>query len=252
MNCSQLEELNHRAVEADSLRDEIDEYRHAADRLAKAENTLDKYKKKLEESADVRRALKVRPLALRMLDERRDDAQAVEEQNASLLDRNAQLEDEYRKVSAFKPLMDQYKSQVNDLEATRSTALREADELRFELDRVREKLRIAEEQRSKETEATALYEDRIKELELRPRSKKASTERADDDEAADSDVDDELEDALSGTTMTGLKLQVRHVCFPFVQRRLIECTGPQTEARPRGSTAKQVGCFARRRPREPA
>lgn len=34
-------------------------YRHAADKLKKTENVMEKYKKKLEESADVRRELKV-------------------------------------------------------------------------------------------------------------------------------------------------------------------------------------------------
>lgn len=57
---AQIDELSAQAIEAEKLRDEIDEYRHAADKLAKAENTLEKYKKKLEEAADVRRALKVR------------------------------------------------------------------------------------------------------------------------------------------------------------------------------------------------
>ena len=34
-------------------------YRHAADKLQKTENVMEKYKKKLEESADLRRRIKV-------------------------------------------------------------------------------------------------------------------------------------------------------------------------------------------------
>jgi protein HOOK3 len=37
----------------------MDEYRHATDKLQKAENVIEKYKRKLEESADLRRSLKV-------------------------------------------------------------------------------------------------------------------------------------------------------------------------------------------------
>lgn len=35
-------------------------YRHAADRLQKTENVMEKYKKKLQESADLRQHVKVR------------------------------------------------------------------------------------------------------------------------------------------------------------------------------------------------
>lgn len=42
----------------------MDEYRHAAEKLKKTENVIEKYKKKLEESADLRRQMKVRPALL--------------------------------------------------------------------------------------------------------------------------------------------------------------------------------------------
>lgn len=56
----QIDELTARAEEADRLKDQMDELRHAADRATKAENVVEKYKRKLEETADVRRSLKVR------------------------------------------------------------------------------------------------------------------------------------------------------------------------------------------------
>lgn len=40
--------------------DKKSRYRHAADKLQKTENVMEKYKKKLEESADLRRRIKVR------------------------------------------------------------------------------------------------------------------------------------------------------------------------------------------------
>lgn len=39
--------------------DHVVRYRHAADKLQKTENVMEKYKKKLEESADLRRRIKV-------------------------------------------------------------------------------------------------------------------------------------------------------------------------------------------------
>jgi protein HOOK3 len=37
----------------------LDEYRHVAEKLQKAENIIEKYKKKLEETADLKRQVKV-------------------------------------------------------------------------------------------------------------------------------------------------------------------------------------------------
>lgn len=42
-----------------SLKDQLDEYRHTAEKLQKAENVIEKYKKKLEETIDLRRQVKV-------------------------------------------------------------------------------------------------------------------------------------------------------------------------------------------------
>lgn len=55
----QVDEYRLKAEEADKLKDEVDELRHASDRLSKSEAVIEKYKKKLEDAADVRRSLKV-------------------------------------------------------------------------------------------------------------------------------------------------------------------------------------------------
>jgi len=54
-----MEEIQHKAKEYDGLKDQLDEYKHAADKLQKAESVIGKYKKKLEEGADLRRKIKV-------------------------------------------------------------------------------------------------------------------------------------------------------------------------------------------------
>ena len=52
-------------------------------------------------------------------------SQALEKQNADLVDKNAALEEEYRKVAAFRPLMDSYKTQIADLETKASARNKE-------------------------------------------------------------------------------------------------------------------------------
>lgn len=49
----------------------------------------------------------------------------MEGQNAELVDKNAALEDEYKRVAQFKPLMDSYKSQISELEGKASNLQRD-------------------------------------------------------------------------------------------------------------------------------
>lgn len=218
-----IEELQKGAEEARKLRDQLEEHRHAADRLQKAENAIEKYKKKLEEGADIRRQLK-----------------SLEDQNAELVDRNAKLEDEYKRVSAFKPLMDSYKTQIADLESKSCNLQRDLATSRYEQEQILSRLKASEAQRATEKEEMELYQQRIKELELGgdaaaggasrkklvSRNSNASANGVEglvaadasrasaeeDDNLEDDDILDrsgELEDALSGTTMTDLKIKVR-------------------------------------------
>ena len=164
----------------------------------------------------------------------------MEKQNADLVDKNASLEEEYRKVAAFKPLMDSYKTQIAELETKASARSKEVDTLRFELEQTKTKLKINMEERAKDSETLELYQERVRELELmsqRPTAASASRKRAQSAEPPegnqtefteaelmgepstpkpdDEDIDevqglgDELDTALAGTTMTDLKLQVR-------------------------------------------
>ncbi|KAI0670659.1 HOOK protein-domain-containing protein [Trametes maxima] len=213
-----VDELQGRADEAVRLKDQLDEYRHAADKLQKTENVMEKYKKKLQEAADMRQQVK-----------------GLEKQNADLVDKNAALEEEYRKVAAFKPLMESYKSQIAELESKASARSKEIDALKFELDQTKTKLKVTTEERAKDSETLELYQERVRELELtsqRPVAASRARPQPDNDAegnmteftesellgAASSrdDVDEdiaglgeELDSAITGTTMTDLKLQVR-------------------------------------------
>ncbi|KAJ7445821.1 HOOK protein-domain-containing protein [Mycena galericulata] len=206
------EELQTQADEAVRLKDKVDEYRHAADKLQKTENVIEKYKKKLQESAELRQHVK-----------------ALEKQNADLVDKNASLEEEYRKVSAFKPLMESYKNQIAELETKHSARTQEIDALKFELGESKNKLKIAVDERTRDSETLELYQERVRELELTSHRPVGSSKPTDANGATDGtepeslgslgDLDDsdhagqglggELDDAIAGTTMTDLKLQIR-------------------------------------------
>jgi len=148
----------------------------------------------------------------------------LEKQNADLVDKNASLEEEYRKVVAFKPLMESYKSQIAELESKLASRNKANETVSFELEQTRTKLRITQEERAKDSEALELYQERVRELELsshRPiasgqtkrqsgHGTEASTPgRGEEDEDLSNRLGGELDDALTGTTMTDLKLQVR-------------------------------------------
>ncbi|KAK2467091.1 hypothetical protein APHAL10511_001349 [Amanita phalloides] len=212
------DELQLVVSEAAKLKDQVDEYRHAADKLQKTENVMEKYKKKLQESADLRQRLK-----------------ALEKQNADLVDKNASLEEEYRKVAAFKPLIESYKNQVIDLEAKHVVRTQDIENLKFELEQARTKLRITMEERAKDSETLELYQERVRELELMSHSRPAvmkieesrpqkadsatkegvskfqSAEEVDADDHAEQGLGGELDDAIAGTTMTDLKIQIKRL-----------------------------------------
>eukprot|EP00842_Homolaphlyctis_polyrhiza_P002052 jgi/Hompol1/2848/HPOL_006192-RA len=75
-----IEQYSRQEEELQRLRDQLDEFRHAADRLQKSEAMVDKYKKKIDESVELRRTVKV-----------------LEEQLLASETRSAALEEEYRK-----------------------------------------------------------------------------------------------------------------------------------------------------------
>lgn len=196
------EELQRKTEENVKLKDQLEELRHASDKLQRTENVMEKYKKKLEEGAEIRRQLK-----------------NLESQNVELVDRNAAIEDEYKRIAHFKPLMDSYKGQLSDLEAKVSNLQRDLNAARYDNEQVSAKLRATEDARTKEKEELDLYQERIQELELGGGLGKRRTQTGDvngaeglaanDGVGSDEELDESLEDALSGTTMTGLKIQVR-------------------------------------------
>ncbi|KAF9208492.1 hypothetical protein BGZ49_008677 [Haplosporangium sp. Z 27] len=142
-------ELSAKADEAVRLKDKLDEYKHAIDKLQKTENVIEKYKKKLEEGADLRRQMK-----------------AVEDQNMELLDRNREIEEEYRKVLAFKSLMESYKEQILTLETKNSALAKEKNRIEYESRQQHQQLQQLEADRQRDGEQMQMLEDKVRELEF--------------------------------------------------------------------------------------
>ncbi|GAA5976900.1 hypothetical protein JCM5350_007285 [Sporobolomyces pararoseus] len=206
-----VEDLTPIASEATKLKDQLDEFKHANEKAKKMENVLEKYKKKVEEAGEWKRMIKT-----------------LEEENSDLLDKNTLLEEENSKLSSSKPLIDSYKSQIVSLEAKSSTALKENERLKGELESTQEKLKAVEEERGRERDGTALLEERVRELELDGKSKGKKRRESDGDEGEEfgtGGVGSELDDALSGTTTTDLKLKIRKL-----ERQLQAATTNQADS----------------------
>ena len=132
--------------------------------------------------------------------------------------------------------MESYKTQIIDLETKNSSKNQEIECLTFEMEQNRTKLKIALAERTKDAETLELYQERVRELELISSTKGAGLggqsrpyEKQDSDayvlndednhgENLATDIDDhaqglggELDDAITGTTMTDLKIQVRRL-----------------------------------------
>jgi len=192
---SQVDELGPRAQEAAKLKDELDEYRHGADKVKKMEHVVEKYKKKLEDQATVKRQLK-----------------ALEDENAALLDKHAALEDEYGSVSAFKPLLDQYKAQLDQHEAKTAALTKEGDKLRHALAQAEDRVAVLSEEQERDRESLGLFEERVREMELGAtpgRRKQAGSRRDSTMSAVDGALASEFDAAEGGSTMTDLKIKVR-------------------------------------------
>ncbi|CAG8492501.1 10463_t:CDS:10 [Scutellospora calospora] len=184
-------DLTEQADRAAQLNDQLDEHRHSTDKLKKAENVIEKYKKKFEETADIRRTLKV-----------------VEQDNQQLNERNRHLEDEYRKVSAYKTLMEGYKKQIDALQIEKAELITQNNKLEYENKHMRTKIEAHELAQSRDMEAIRLLEDRLREIEF------GDGERLQlDDEKTEvvGNNDRSIEDEMKESTMAGLRLKVNEL-----------------------------------------
>lgn len=110
---------------------------------------IEKYKKKLEETANLRREVK-----------------DLETANHELINRNQDIEDEYRNVLAFKTLMESYKDQVAALETKNNELMREKNKLDYELNQYTKKMEVLEADRARDSERIQSLEDHLQEAQL--------------------------------------------------------------------------------------
>ncbi|KAL2911966.1 hypothetical protein HK105_208576 [Polyrhizophydium stewartii] len=144
-----LETFSRQEDEMQRLKDQLDEFRHAADKLQKSEAMIDKYKKKIDETADLKRSIKL-----------------LEEQLQASEDRNAALEDEFRKASGLKPLVESYKQQIAALEEKSSAAQVENTTLSFQFMETKAKLTRYEAEKSRDQDLIQELQERIRDLEF--------------------------------------------------------------------------------------
>ena len=128
--------------------------------------------------------------------------------------------------------MESYKTQIAELESKISARTKESETFKFELEQTRVKLKIANEERAKDSETLDLYQERVRELKLQshqrpsvtsPKTPAATVVHGNglvtegesmavlEDEDDEGGLGEELDTVLSGTTMTDLKLQVRRL-----------------------------------------
>ncbi|CAO3677548.1 unnamed protein product [Umbelopsis ramanniana] len=190
-----VEDLTKKAEQSTRLKDQLDEYKHAAEKLQKTENVIEKYKKKLEESADLRRQIK-----------------ALEDQNVLLMERNQTIEEEYRKVLAFKTLMDSYKDQVATLETKNNELIREKNKMEYEMQHMTKRVQSLEEDKANDTEQIQLLEDRLQEIEMNGEGDgHAYSGNAEEEMDVDGSLEGNLEHSLKENNVTQLRLKIRRL-----------------------------------------
>lgn len=126
--------------------------------------------------------------------------------------------------------MESYKTQIAELEVKSSSKTKELETVKYDLEQTRIKLKIANDERAKDSETLDLYQERVRELELTSHRRPSVTPSSPTAVGSDGDFTtegesmmtvleedfdedqgrgDDLDTVLSGTTMTDLKLQVR-------------------------------------------
>lgn len=201
----QLEDLQPKAELAEKLKDEMDEYRHAAEKSRKLEATVEKLKKKLEESNEIKRALKL-----------------LEDENVLLLEKNTSLESDLQSVEHYKSLIESHKDTISTLEGRNRDLTKDREELRLDLNSSRAQVAELQVLKADQAETVALLEERIRQLDdpsSGRRSRKVAETAADtitssDDEDSANELSgmaNELDDAVSGVSTVELKLQIRRL-----------------------------------------
>jgi protein HOOK3 len=82
------------------------------------------------------------------------------------MERNQQIENEYRNVLGFRSLMDSYKDQVATLETKNNELLREKNKMDYEIQRMVKKVDLLELDKARDSERILALEDHLQDLQL--------------------------------------------------------------------------------------
>ncbi|KAJ3220450.1 hypothetical protein HK099_004356 [Clydaea vesicula] len=143
------EEDHLKALEAVKLKDQLDEFRHLADKLQKSEALIEKYKKKIEDNFDLKKKFKI-----------------LEDENSMLNSRQFEMENEFKKLNSYKPLMETYKDQIKTLEEKTNVLQVQVSKSDFEIRENKIKVERLEQEKRAAIELSSTLEDRLREIEL--------------------------------------------------------------------------------------
>jgi protein HOOK3 len=110
------------------------------------------------------------------------------------------MEDEYRKVSAYKPMIESYKEQLQQLQSKSSQLALEKNRLEFDLRGYQEKLTLFELEKQNDSEQIAVLNDRLRELELGGGQIMPTIRRSGEDGGDDDDDDDDINAGMVNPT----------------------------------------------------
>ena len=139
-----LEESSFKLAESSNVKDKLDELLHLNEKLMKADQTIERLKKRVEEGGDSRKQLK-----------------DLEIEYDALLKKHSQLDEEYQKVSTFKPLMETYKSKAVEVEHNNSKLISEKMKLEYDMEKMTAKVSELEEQVVMEQKAAEILREQI-------------------------------------------------------------------------------------------
>ncbi|KAG0641991.1 HOOK protein-domain-containing protein [Tuber brumale] len=138
-----VEDLFPKAEAAIKYKDDLDEANHTIDKLKKSQNVAEKYRKKLEGMGEMERAKK-----------------GLEQTNGQMEQELRACRESLKQVPGLKRTLDQYKKQVDKIEAEYVDLLRAKTILEIERNTLREKAAGAEGQKSKDMERIQNLEER--------------------------------------------------------------------------------------------
>lgn len=129
---SKQEELQKAADEANNFKDEIDALRETADKAAKYEQTIESYKKKMEDLSDLRRQVKI-----------------LEEKNMEYMETKITYEEETKRAGLVRNHLELCKQQLAEFHHKLDEQSNKCDKLEFEAKKMEAKLSSLQRERDR-------------------------------------------------------------------------------------------------------